>query len=134
MGTPIWTKPAWYVHCWFRCQAWYAHCLTWKTAWTWRMLEYLYPRPHRSPRLSLADIRVSKRHPSFWWITFENVFPAVPEAPPTVFAVIRNCFSMYSVSARFYPFKSGILLINSYGLLMRMVSIMFWITLFLGVT
>jgi len=59
---------------------------------------------------------------------------AAPVVPFTVFAVIRNCFSMSFISARFYPFESGISLTNSYRLLMQMVSIMFWVTLFLSVT
>jgi len=63
-----------------------------KTAWTLQMLGYLYPAPLRSPRLSLADFHVSKRHSRFWRITFENGFPAVPQVPPTVLAVIRNAF------------------------------------------
>jgi len=34
---------------------------------------------------------------------------------------------------RFYPFRSGILLIISYGMLLQMISIILWVTLFLGV-
>jgi len=56
------------------------------------MFEYLYPLPFRSPRLSLAEIYVSKRHSRFRRITLEDGFPSAPEAPSTVFAVIRNCF------------------------------------------
>jgi len=35
---------------------------------------------------------------------------------------------------RFYPFRSGILLIVSYGMLLQMISIILWVTLFLSVT
>jgi len=42
---------------------------------------------------------------------------------------------MLRISAyRFYPFRSGVLLIISYEMLLQMISIILWATLFLGVT
>jgi len=77
------------------------------------MREYLYPAPRRSPRFSLVDFHVSKRHSRFRRITFENGFPETPVVPFAVFSVT----GMFSV-VRFYPFKSGISFTNLYGLLM----------------
>jgi len=77
------------------------------------MYGYLYPAPLWSPRLSLADLHVSKRHHPFPRITFE--IGSLVDV--TIGSAYRNpdWFSLWFV---FYPLKSPMLFTILYGLLM----------------
>jgi len=47
---------------------------------------------------------------------------------------VESKIGLRVIAYRFHPLRSGILLIISYGMLLQMISIVFWVTLFLGVT